>query len=293
MIVRNARSRRWKNRLAITIMALMVMVCLVPLLSLTISLLYRGLKGLSWQFLTSLPLASPAGIGNAILGSLVILLVASCFAVPLGLLVGLFLSQRQHSRMGHVTRTLLDVMSGIPAIVVGMFVYTLMVRPMHGTSALAGGIALGIIMLPIFARTAEEGVKQIPATVMEAGLGLGLPRRTVIMRVMLRSAMPSVLTGFFLALARVGGEAAPLLFTVGGNNYWPSSSWSDLLTCKFLTEQAASLPVAIYSFAQDQRPAMRDAVWTAGLVLVTMILLIRLSTKAIIRWRYGQQGENA
>jgi phosphate transport system permease protein len=288
--IANARKRKLTNLIAILVMVTMLVVCLIPLVSVSWTLLSKGIPAISLDFLTNLPLSRQSGIGNAILGSLLILLVASCFAIPFGLLVGMYLSQCPSTRLATPTRTLLDVMSGIPAIVVGMFIYTMVVLPMKSYSMMAGGVSLAMIMLPIFARTSEEALKSIPETVMEAGLGLGLPRWRVVLQVLLRSALPGVLTGFFLALARVGGEAAPLLFTVGGSNFWPSHSPAELVKLQPLTEQVASLPLVVYEYAKDPRPAKHEAAWGAALVLVVIILAIRLGTHAYVRWRYGQQG---
>lgn len=290
MIVRNTRYRRWKNRLAMGVMVAMVLSILLPLASLLYTLLSHGLKTVNWGFIVSLPLAEPAGVGNAILGSMLILAVASVFAIPCGLLVGMYLSQTNEGRVVHITRVLLDVMSGIPAIVVGIFMYAVVVTPMRRSSLLAGGLALAMIMLPIFARTTEEALRSIPETVMEAGLGLGLPRRRVILRIILRGAVPTVFTGFFLALARVGGEAAPLLLTTGGSNYWPSHSTEALATMKPVVEPVASLPVIIYEYAKSPFEQQVANAWGASLLLVILILSVRLSTNAIIRWRYGQEG---
>lgn len=289
MMVRNARMRRWKNHVAMAVMLLMVMACLIPLASLCWTLGSRGINAVSLQFFTNLPLDTPRGVGNAIVGSLLILAVAIVVAVPLGLLVGLYLARPTAGRMVPITRTLLDVMSGIPAIVVGMFIYALIVRQ-AGFSLYAGGLALGMIMLPIFARTTEEAVRAVPLTVNEAGLALGLPRRRVILWIVLRSAMPSVLTGLFLAVARVGGEAAPLLFTAYGSNYWPAHSLKAIATLQPLRDQSASLPQLIYEYAKDPRPEIVSLAWGASLLLVLIILTIRLSTNALIRWRYGQEG---
>ena len=290
MNIRNARRRKWKNRAAMVVMSLMLLACLVPLASMMYTLLAQGLRCINWDFLVGLPLQTPPGVGNAILGSLLVLLVASCFSVPLGLLVGLYLSQGGEGRLTTPTRTLLDVMSGTPAIVVGMFINAMVVRPMQSASLLAGGVALAMIMLPIFARTTEEAVKSIPATVTEAGLALGLPRRRVVMRVVLRGAIPGVLTGFFLALARVGGEAAPLLFTVSLNNYWPSHAVKELATLAPLREPVASLPVVIYEYAKSPFAEQVSLAWGASLLLVVMILSNRLTTHALVRWQYGKEG---
>jgi phosphate transport system permease protein len=173
-------------------------------------------------------------------------------------------------------------MAGIPAIVVGVFIYSTVVR--HGMlslgigfSMLAGGLALGMIMLPIFARTVEEAVGTIPLAVDEAGLALGLPRRRVILRLVLRAAVPGVLSGLFLALARVAGEAAPLLFTAFGSNDWPQSP----------REPVASLPQLLFDYARQPFEQLVRQAWGAALVLVVMILTIRLATHGYVRWRYG------
>lgn len=287
--IANAGKRKLINLVAMLVMGAMLIVCLIPLVSVSWTLLSKGLPAISLDFLTDLPLSAQSGIGNAILGWFLILLVASLFAIPFGLLVGIYLAQCPSSRLATPTRTLLDVMSGIPAIVVGMFVYSMVVLPMKSYSLMAGGASLAMIMLPIFARTSEEALKAIPETVMEAGLGLGLPRWRVVLQVLLRSALPGVLTGFFLALARVGGEAAPLLFTVGGSNFWPGHSPSALAKLQPLAEQVASLPLVVYEYAKDPRPDKHEAAWGAALVLVVIILSIRLSTHAYVRWRYGQQ----
>lgn len=284
LVAHNASLRRWKNRLVLTMLFLMVLLCLVPLISVMHKLLAMGFSTVNFKFLTNLPLNTPKGIGNSIVGSGLILLVASLFAVPLGLLTGLYLSQRSETHTARTCRLLLDVMSGIPAIVVGMFIYTLVVLPMGGASLLAGGLSLAMIMLPIFARTTEEALKAIPLTVTEAGLGLGLPRRKVILRILMRSATPSIMTGFFLAVARVGGEAAPLLFTALDSNSWPR------LGPRVVTEQIASLPVTIYELARKPFPQDYVLAWGASLVLVILILSIRLSTNLFVRWRYGQGG---
>jgi phosphate transport system permease protein len=155
---------------------------------------------------------------------------------------------------------------------------------MGGASLLAGGLSLAMIMLPVFARTTEEALKAIPSTVTEAGLGLGLPRRKVIVHLLVRSSTPAILTGFFLAIARVGGEAAPLLFTALGSNSWPQMGPGAM------TEQIASLPVTIYELARDPFPGTYQLAWGASLVLVALILAIRLSTNLYVHWRYGQGG---
>lgn len=191
-----------------------------------------------------------------------------------------------------ITIRFLNVLSGIPAIIVGVFVYAVVVRrsgfSMHvGLSTLAGAMALAMIMLPIFARASEEALKSIPKTVDEAGLGLGLPRRTVVVRILIRAAMPAILTGLFLALARIGGEAAPLLFTTQSSSFWPDHSVADLAKLKPLFQPVASLPLVIFEYSKSPYEDWKAQAWGASLVLVAMVLTIRLSTRAYTAWRYG------
>src|SRR5712691_5266134 len=289
-----ANYRRWKNRIILGVMTLTVLFCLVPLAALMWTLLSSGLSSVSWTFLTHLPKPpgeTGGGLGNAILGSLLILLVAACFAVPLGLALGIYLTQRSTTRLAWFSRLLLDVLSGIPAIIVGVFIYAIVVRKtgfsLHmGLSALAGSLALAMIMLPIFARATEEALKAIPKTVDEAGLGLGLPRRTVVVRILVRAATPAILTGLFLALARVGGEAAPLLFTTQSSSFWPSHGLKELATLQPLREPVASLPLVIFEYSKSPYDDWKAQAWGATLVLVAMVLAIRLSTRAFVAWRY-------
>ena len=294
----HANYRRWKNRVVQGVMIVMVAICIVPLVALMWTLLSQGLNSVSFAFLTHLPKPpgeTGGGLGNAILGSLLILLFAAVFAVPLGLALGIYLTQRDGTRLASFSRMLLDVLSGIPAIIVGVFIYAIVVRKtgfsLHlGFSTLAGSLALAMIMLPIFARATEEALKAIPRTVDEAGLGLGLPRRTVIVRILVRAAMPSILTGLFLALARVSGEAAPLLFTTQRSDFWPSHGVTDLATLRPLLEPVASLPLVIFEYSKSPYEDWKAQAWGASLVLVVLVLAIRLSTKAFTAWRYGGQG---
>lgn len=283
----NAVYRRWKSRLILGAMGMVLLVSLVPLGSLLFTLVVRGGGVLSFRFLTTpwRPVGEGGGIAHAIAGSVCLLLAATALAVPVGLAKGMYLARSQNTRLAAVTRLLLDVMSGIPAIIVGVFVYTLVVSRSGlslgtGFSMFAGGLALAMIMLPIFARTTEEAVRGVPLTVDEAGLALGLPRRRVILRIVLRSAGPAVLSGMFLSLARVAGEAAPLLFTALGSNDWPGSP----------LQPVESLPQLLFDYARQPFEELVHQAWGASLVLVAMILLVRLATHSYTRWRYGQGG---
>ena len=231
-------------------MGVTVAVVFVPLISLLVTLVGCGAPVINWRFLTGAwrPIGeSGGGIAHAIAGSICLLILGCGWRRLVGLVHGIYLSQFGQTRLAHWTRILLDVMTGIPAIIVGVFVYALVV-PKRGVfslglgySMLAGGIALAMVMLPIFARSAEETLRAIPRHVNEAGLALGLPRRVVIRRILLRAALPSLLTALFLALARISGEAAPLLFTAFGSNQSPNS----------LTRPVESLPQLLYDYARQ------------------------------------------
>lgn len=274
-----AASRRFKNYLALVVMAGMVVLCLIPLASLVWTLLRNGVGALGWDFFTKFEAAigERGGIAHAVLGSLLHLAASTTFAVPVGLAIGLFLARPTNVNLANVTRLLLDVMSGIPAIIVGVFIYTTVVKPFTGFSLIAGGLALAMIMLPIFVRATEEAVRAIPRTVDEAGLALGLPRYRVILRIVLRASVPAVLTGLFLALARIGGEAAPLLLTSFGNRTWSLSPM----------DKTASLPVLLFNYAKSGFEEQNNQAWGAAVVLVVMILCIRILTRLYNRWQYG------
>jgi phosphate transport system permease protein len=283
----NSPWRRWKSRIVIGLMGAALALCLVPLASLLFTLVAKGAPVLSLRFLTGAwkPVGESGGIAHAILGSLCLLGVASLFAVPLGLANGVYLAQRGGTTLARLTRLVLDVMTGVPAIIVGVFIYTVVVRRSGlslgtGFSMIAGGLSLALIMLPIFARTSEQALRAIPRAVDEAGLALGLTRRRVVMRIVLRSAMPAVLTGMFLSLARVAGEAAPLLFTAFGSNDWPGSPM----------QPVGSLPQLLFDYARQPFEQLVRQAWGAALVLVTMTLMIRVLTSAYAHWRYAGQG---
>lgn len=283
----NTGYRRWKNRLILGAMGLALLICMVPLASLLYTLIEQGAGVLSFRFLTAgwQPVGEHGGIAHAIAGSAYLLMAATVLAVPLGVAKGMFLARSRNTRLAALTRLLLDVMSGIPAIIVGVFIYTLVVRRSGialglGFSLIAGGLALAMIMLPIFARATEEALRAIPSTVDEAGLALGLPRRRVITRIVLRAAVPGVLTGLFLALARVAGEAAPLLFTAFGSNEWPGSPMKPV----------GSLPQLLFDYARQPFEELVRQAWGAALVLVALILVVRLLTHAYTHWRYGHGG---
>ncbi len=272
------RSRRlWVDRLAVYGLSFCAALLLLPLFSILYDLLREGIFALNVDFFTKLP--KPVGevgggMANAIAGSLILLGLALAVGVPIGLSTGIYLSEYAGSRFAFFVRFLTDVMNGIPSIVYGIFAYALFVLPMKSFSALSGGFAIGIMMIPIIARTTETFIQMVPHTLREAGLALGIPRWRVVKDIVLHSALGGIMTGIMVALARVAGETAPLLFTAFGNRFWHSS----------LNEPIAALPIQIFAYAISPFEDWHRQAWAGALVLISLIFLINLASQFFV-WR--------
>ena len=255
-------------------------VALIPLVSVLYYVTARGIGGINLDFFTELPkpVGEPGGgMANAIVGTLKLVFLACAIGIPPGVLAGVYLAEFGHSRFGKLVRFSADVMSGVPSITVGIFVYALVVLQTKQFSALAGGIALAVLMLPTVTRTTEELLKLVPESLREAALGLGLPKWRATLRVMLRTAAPGIATGVMLAVARVAGETAPLLFTAFNNRFWGNG----------LNEPTASLPVNIYTYAVSPYEEWHRQAWAAALVLLVMVLLLNVSARLLVQNRVG------
>jgi len=255
-------------------------IALVPLVSVLYYVTSRGIGGINWDFFSELPKPvgeSGGGMANALAGSVKLLFLACVFGIPPGVLAGVYLAEFGASRFGKWVRFSADVMSGVPSITVGIFVYSLVVLRAKHFSAFAGGVALGVLMLPTVTRTTEELLRLVPESLREAALGLGLPKWRVTLRVMLRTAAPGIATGVMLAVARVAGETAPLLFTAFSNPFWSSG----------LNEPTASLPVIIYNYAVSPYEEWHRQAWAAALVLLLLVLLLNVSARLLVRNRVG------
>ncbi|HXI89275.1 MAG TPA: phosphate ABC transporter permease PstA [Blastocatellia bacterium] len=242
---------------------------------------WGGVRGLSLGFLINSPkpIGEPdSGIANAIVGSVILITLGSLIGMPVGILGGIYLSEFGSNKVGLLLRFLIDTLTGTPSIIIGVFVWTVMVHPMGHFSALSGGVALGIMMMPIVARTTEEMIRLVPHSLREAGLALGAPRWRVTLGVVLRTAASGVATGAMLAIARIAGETAPLLFTALGLNYLSTN----------LLQPMASLTFQIYYYAQSPYEEWHDMAWAATLVLVTMILVLNIAVKILTRNRHQQ-----
>lgn len=270
------RSRRIVDRLASGLAALCTLLLLAPLALIFTYLLVKGVSALNVDFFTQLP--KPVGevgggMANAIVGSLTLVLLASALGLPIGILTGVYLSEHGRTPLGATVRFCADVLNGVPSIVIGIYAYTLVVLPMKGFSAYAGGIALGVIMLPIIARTTEEMLRLVPTSLREASLALGVPMWRTTVSVVLRTARGGILTGIMLAIARVAGETAPLIFTAFGNQYWQSG----------LRGPISSLPVQIYTYAISPFDDWHRQAWAGALVLMTLIAATSLSVRLLTR----------
>lgn len=265
--VANRRWRWFSNHLASGLAVLSTVLVIAPLVAIFLDLLYKGASSLNWNFFTKLPV-SPGdpggGMANAIVGSAVLLGLASAIGVPVGIAAGIYLAEYGRGRkLSTVVRFTADVLNGVPSIVMGIAVYALVVVPQKGFSAFAGGVVLGIMMIPTVARTSEEMLLMVPHSIREAALGLGVPNWRSMLSITLRTAMPGVITGCMLAFARVAGETAPLLFTALGNDFWSTA----------LNQPIEALPLQIYTYALGPYDEWHRLAWAGSLVLIVLIVV--------------------
>jgi phosphate transport system permease protein len=271
-----ARARAAWNLLFLGACVVSALVVLVPLASILWELIRRGLPGLTPAFFFHMP--KPVGevgggMANAIVGTLILVGLGGLFAVPIGVGAGVYLSEYKGGRFASAIRYLTDVLAGVPSIVVGVAAYGLVVIPMGRFSALAGAVALGILMLPTIVRSTEEIVRLVPRSYREGALALGAPRWRVIQGVVLRAARPGIVTACMLAIARAAGETAPLLFTALGNRFWSTA----------VDKPIASLPVFIYDYARSPYDDWNRQAWTAALVLVLLVTLVSALLRITVR----------
>ena len=238
-------------------------------------LFFHGLKSLNWDFFTKLPKPSGetgGGMANAIVGSGKVLMVATGIGVPIGFSAGVFLAEYSGKTFAFLVRYVVDLLNGVPSIVIGIFAYAVLVKPMKHYSALAGGLALGVMMIPIAVRTTEEFLLAVPNSLREGAMALGATKARTILTVVIPAAISGLLSGLMLNLARVAGETAPLLFTALGNMFW-SRGWLNPI---------ATLPVMIYNYAIAPDDDLHQQAWAAGFVLLTLIFVINITARLVI-----------
>jgi len=270
----------WRRRIVDHVMTgvatLTVILVLVPLIAIFSYLVYRGIGSINWAFLTQTP--KPVGelgggMANAIVGSAFILMIASVVGVPVGVGAGIYLAEFGQNRFGDSIRFTADVLNGVPSIVIGIVAYSIVVLQQKHFSALAGGVALAIMMIPTITRTTEEMLLLVPQALREAAYGLGIPRWRTALSITLRTATSGVLTGVMLAFARVAGETAPLLFTAFGNQFW-----------NLRTDQpTAALPLQIFSYAISPYDEWHRQAWAGALVLIVLIVSAVAAVRFAVR----------
>jgi phosphate transport system permease protein len=259
--------------------ALAAGLVVLPLLLIFGFLMYQGVVALNVDFFTQLPkpVGEPGGgMANAIVGTLILVGLAACLGLPLGILGGLYLAESRDRRLPWIARFLADVLNGVPSIVIGIFAYGVAVLPFRRFSALAGGFALAIIMLPIVIRTSEELVRLVPSSMREAALALGIPEWKVLLRIVLPTARAGIITGVMVAVARVAGETAPLLFTAFGNRFWHQG----------LDQPIAALPLQIFAYAISPYDDWHRQAWAGALVLIGMVFVVSLAARVATSGRF-------
>jgi phosphate transport system permease protein len=255
---------------------LTVILVLAPLAAIFGYLLYRGVGSINWAFLTQTPKPvgeAGGGMANAIIGSAFILALASIIGVPLGVGAGIYLAEFGRNRFGDAIRFTADVLNGVPSIVIGIVAYAIVVLSQRHFSALAGGVALAIMMIPTISRTTEEMLLLVPQALREAAYGLGIPRWRTTLSITLRTATSGVITGIMLAFARVAGETAPLLFTAFGNQFWNLR----------VDQPTAALPLQIYSYAISPYDEWHRQAWAGALVLIVLIVTAVSAVRFVVR----------
>jgi phosphate transport system permease protein len=266
--------RRVMNWIMTAFCGLMVGIAVLPLISVLWLVVSRGISSLSLSFFTHLPVPvgeTGGGIGNAIIGTLYMVALACILGLPLGIGAGIFLAERGDGRMGHAVRFTAEILSGVPSIVIGVVAYGLLVVPMHRFSAIAGAVALSILMIPTLARATEEMVRLVPPTLREASLALGVPAWKTSLFVVLRTALGGLVNAALLSVARAAGETAPLLFTALNNQYWNLRP----------DQPTASLTVQIYNYAISPYEDWHDKAWGAALCLLILVGLLSLTARAL------------
>jgi phosphate transport system permease protein len=290
--------RKLVNRLMLGLTGLMTIFALVPLFWIIGYVIYRGASNLNLAFFTQMPTplgVEGGGVLHAIEGTVVLTLLAGLFAIPPGLLAAIYAAQKPNTPLGIALRFGTDVLSGVPSIVVGLFGYTLIVKQQGHYSALAGGVALSILMLPIIIRTTEEMLKLIPSNLREAALGLGAPEWRTSLNILLPAALNGIITGVVLGLARASGETAPLLFTALGNERYNlvqmirAGAANGLnpfqIFINVIEQPTDSLPLTLFKYSQMPYPERVDQAWTVALVLMILVLLVNILTRLWVQNR--------
>ncbi len=275
----HVKYRIGKSRVFQGLTILLSVACVVPLLFILVYIIQAGITKINWHFLTNLPKPvgeSGGGIANALLGSIIIIALASVIAIPFGILCGIYLSENKKSKLAYWSRLCVDILQGVPSIVIGIVAYFWLVKPTGSFSALSGSVALAIMMLPIVVRSTEETLLLLPDSLKEAAYALGMPFHRVILKVILPCGISGILSGVMLSIARITGETAPLLFTAFGNPYLSTN----------ILKPMQSLPLLIFNYATSPYNDWHDLAWGASCILLIWVLTLNIITKLITRkWK--------
>jgi phosphate transport system permease protein len=275
MFKRNLR-RKLTNQLMYVLSLLCIVIALIPLISILFEVISNGISAIDSSFLIQIPkpVGEPGGgIANAIQGTFILIGLACLIGLPIGLFSGVYLAEHGNNKFSKFVRFITEVLSGIPSIVMGLFIFALVVLPMGHFSAIAGGIVLGIMMIPTVTITSQESVQLVSTYIREASIALGVPLWKTTLKVVLSTAKKGVITGILLAIARISGETAPLLFTAFGNMYWSSG----------LAQPIASIPLLIYTYAISPFPEWHTKAWGAAFILILIIFGLSLSMRILMR----------
>jgi phosphate transport system permease protein len=277
----------WRRAVSHTIIVLCgvsVIVALIPLALVLFYVVAQGITSLSVSFFTEMPKPvgeAGGGMANSIAGSLLVTLLGAIFAIPIGIMSGVYASEYAGTRLANAVRFAADTLNGVPSIVIGVFIYSVAVLPFRRFSALAGGLALGVMMIPLIMRTTEELLRLVPSTLREGALALGATRARAVFTVVVPAALPGILTGILLALARIAGETAPLLFTAFNNRFFTTD----------VRQPVSTLTVQVFTYAIAPYEDWHRQAWAGALVLVTMVfvcsLLARIATARMERLQRG------
>jgi len=267
-----------KSNIAVIFTIICAVLVLIPLFLILFYTVQQGISSINWDFFTQMPKPvgeTGGGMANALVGSGILVLLGSALGIPVGVMSGIYLAEENNGLLPKSVRFLVEVLNGTPSIVIGIVAYITFVVPMKSFSALSGGIALGIIMIPLITRTTEEMIRLVPSTVREASFGLGIPKWKTTLYVILPAAMKGMLTGIILSIARAAGETAPLLFTALGNRFWSTN----------LEQPIASITVFIYDYAKAPFDDWNRQAWAASLVLIVFVTTLNVIFKIISRKR--------
>jgi phosphate transport system permease protein len=282
--IRTLRRRRATSAVMVGVMYTATALATLPLLLILVHLLREGGAALSLDFFTKMPAPvgeTGGGLANAIVGTLILVALACAIGLPVGIGAGLYLAERRGTPLATVTRFLSDVLNGLPSIVMGIFAWQFLVRPFGGFSAISAGVALGAMMIPLVTRATEEMIRLVPVSLREAALALGYSQARTSLSIVLRTALPGIVTGALVAVARIAGETAPLLFTAFGNQFWSVA----------LDQPIDALPLRIFYYATSPFDEWNALAWAGALVLIGIVLCVSVGARVVTRARFGLGGD--